>query len=368
MLNNIVFLVLFDVVLAIFSVFLSMMYFDIFLQRKRKKYAQKFVIVIFFVWQLITLRENTFSVYVNISVTVTVTLLIVIFTYEGKIWGKHVFVILFNAIWMFMEIICDYILINYFDNYLSLRLLKTVSSKMLFLFIILALKIIFIDYIRLKKSNSVYEQQLELCERHQREIELSILQIRDIKHNMKNNLNAILAYIENRDYERATQFINEIMESSGMGLMKISNTGNVVIDSLINYWSTVAEKYGINFITEFYIPMQIPFKGVDLCLILGNALENAVEATRCSEYMKYIQIGIRYDKENLLLSVKNSFDGYVKRNKYGKLKSAKIDVENHGIGLETIHRITERYQGTVIVDVVENDFTLKVLLYCQKEK
>lgn len=50
------------------------------------------------------------------------------------------------------------------------------------------------DDLRLKRMNAVYEQQLELCERHQQEREISTLQLRDVRHNMKNNLVSILAY------------------------------------------------------------------------------------------------------------------------------------------------------------------------------
>lgn len=424
-----------SVIIAVFSVFLLRLFFGIFLQKKRLKHAQHLRFVIFFIWQFGILRENLLPVYINIGVTIVVTLLTVAFIYKGKFWYKCIFVISFNAIWMLMETLCGFILMHYFDNYLSLQFLGSVASKMLFLFIILVLKIIFTDdeirelpsnysvvllflpigsiyiiyslfifssklsyengnissllaslilllinilivsiYLKLaddlhlRRCNSVYEQQLELCERHQQEIELSILQVRDIKHNMKNNLIMILAYVENGDYQQATQFINGIIESNVMSPITTANTGNIVIDSLINYWSTVAEKYGIDFITEFHIPMQMPFKGADLCLILGNALENAVEAAKFSKHIKCIQIRIKYDKENLILAVKNSFDGHVKRDKGGKLLTTKIDTENHGIGLESIYRTVERYQGSVIVDVTEKEFNLKILLYSQKEK
>ena len=75
---------------------------------------------------------------------------------------------------------------------------------------------------------SVYEQQLDLCERHQQERELSILRLRDMRHNMKNNLVSILAYAENGDNEKIIRFVNEIMEEGGIKTSTV--TKKVVLD------------------------------------------------------------------------------------------------------------------------------------------
>ena len=134
------------------------------------------------------------------------------------------------------------------------------------------------DDLRLKRMNAVYEQQLELCERHQQEREISTLQLRDVRHNMKNNLVSILAYAENKECEKIIGFVNEIMEEGGVTISTITNSGNIVIDSLIGYWYVTAKNKGIDFTVTISIPMKMPFKGADICLILGNLLENAVEA------------------------------------------------------------------------------------------
>ena len=152
------------------------------------------------------------------------------------------------------------------------------------------------DDLRLKRMNAVYEQQLELCERHQQEREISTLQLRDVRHNMKNNLVSILAYAENKECEKIIGFVNEIMEEGGVTISTITNSGNIVIDSLIGYWYVTAKNKGIDFTVTISIPMKMPFKGADICLILGNLLENAVEAAEKVNEKKYIKIQIKYDK------------------------------------------------------------------------
>ncbi len=218
--------------------------------------------------------------------------------------------------------------------------------------------------LRLRRTNSVYEQQLELCERHQEERELSLLQVRDVRHNMKNNLVSILAYAENGECKKIIKFVNEIMEEGGMKTSRIINSGNIVIDSLINYWYITAQKEGIDFSIDINIPIRMPFKGADICLILGNLLENAVEAARKVERNKYIRIRMKYDKNNLLLYIVNNYSGELIKDKSNGYKSTKVDSENHGVGLASVHRTVAKYHGVVVTDdSMPEKFLVKVVLY-----
>lgn len=220
------------------------------------------------------------------------------------------------------------------------------------------------DDLQLRRMTSVYEQQLDLCERHQQERELSILQLRDVRHNMKNNLVSILAYAENGDNEKIIRFVNEIMEEGGIKTSTVTNSGNIVIDSLIGYWYVEAKKVGIDFSVNLNIPMEMPFRGADICLILGNLLENAVEAAQKAEGKKYIRLHMKYDKNNLLLFVENNYKGVLIKTKDKRLKSTKTDAGNHGVGLSSVYRIAAKYHGVVTIDDgVTNHFLIRVVLY-----
>ena len=224
------------------------------------------------------------------------------------------------------------------------------------------------DDLQLRRMTSVYEQQLDLCERHQQERELSILRLRDMRHNMKNNLVSILAYAENGDNEKIIRFVNEIMEEGGIKTSTVTNSGNIVIDSLIGYWYVEAKKVGIDFSVNLNIPKEMPFRGADICLILGNLLENAVEAAQKAEGKKYIRLHMKYDKNNLLLFVENNYKGVLIKTKDKRLKSTKTDAENHGVGLSSVYRIAAKYHGVVTIDDdVANRFLIRVVLYGKQE-
>ena len=220
------------------------------------------------------------------------------------------------------------------------------------------------DDLQLRRMTSVYEQQLELCERHQQEREISTLQLRYIKHNMKNNLISILAYAEQKKCEKLIEFVNDIMEDGGLSISTIVNSGNIVIDSLIGYWYEIAKKKDIDFSINLSVPMKMDFKGADICLILGNLLENAVEAAEKVKGNKYIKIQMKYDKNNLLIFLMNSYQGKLIKTNDKNLKSTKSDAGNHGVGLPSVYRAVAKYYGTVnIDDSVPERFLIRVILY-----
>ena len=75
--------------------------------------------------------------------------------------------------------------------------------------------------------NLVYEQQLDLCARHQEERELSVLQMRDVRHGMRNHLLSILAYAERGEREKLIQFVTDIIEDGRLRPSEEINTGNM---------------------------------------------------------------------------------------------------------------------------------------------
>lgn len=423
-----------DILLIIFAIYLLFYYFDIFFKKRKSKVTGILGGAVFLVWQIIISKSSVLTGYLNISIAIIVTLVAVIIVYEGGSLNKCIFVLAFNAMWMLIETLSGYVLLIYFNQFIYPRVFDIVGSlisKLLFLFLISALKKVFsndeikglsakysimfvliptgsiyimnnmfqlsykinsdrinfqfavasiillginilifyiylklADDLRLRRMTSIYEQQLELCERHQQEREISTLHLRDIRHNMKNNLVTILAYAENEDCKKIIHFVNEIMEEGGISISAITNSGNIVIDSLIGYWSVAAKKADIDLTANISIPMKIPVKGADICLILGNLLENAVEAAEKVDEDKYIKIQMKYDKNNLLLYIVNSYNGRLIKTKDNKLKTTKSDTENHGVGLASVYRAVSKYQGSIIIDdSISGRFAVRVVLY-----
>lgn len=220
------------------------------------------------------------------------------------------------------------------------------------------------DDLQVRHINMVYAQQLDLCERHQKETELSILQMRDVRHNMRNHFLSILAYAEKKEYKMIIQFVKDVMDEGKLNISNACNTGNIVTDSLVGYWEKVAEDRGIEFQSEISIPMEMPFRGADISLILGNLLENAVEGADKAKTRKYIRFKLKYDKNNLIIVVENNYKGQLIRGKSEVLRTTKSDAANHGIGLPSVRRAIEKYHGMLIIDdSVPDRFVVRVVLY-----
>ena len=148
-------------------------------------------------------------------------------------------------------------------------------------------------------------------------------------------------------------------------------TGSTVVDSLLSMkYHEICEKLPhINFEAENLIfPKSCRIQPTDLCIILGNALDNAIEAcerlaadSRGSEC--FIRLSSLCRKEALLLTVENSFNGELKIGQGSVFPSTtKPDSNAHGIGMHNIRAAAQRYQGGVSWEAKEHQFTLTVML------
>lgn len=259
-----------------------------------------------------------------------------------------VFMLAYRTEWKYAEVY----------SLISGMILLVINALVFYIYIKLA------DDLQIRRMNLVYEKQLDLCERHQKETELSTLQARDVRHGMRNHLLAILAYAEKGESEKLIKFVEDIIEDGKLGKSETVNTGNIVADSLTGYWKMAAENEGIEFESELNIPMEMPFRGADISLIMGNLLENAVEGAREAEGRRYIRLKMKYDKNNLLMTVENSYKGELIKSKGGELRTTKKDATSHGIGLQSVRSAAEKYYGTVSVnDTAPGCFLVRVVLY-----
>lgn len=249
-------------------------------------------------------------------------------------------------------------------NVEPLKLIITMGIMLGINLIIFKLYAILEEESELKRCKIVFEKQLELFEINRCEREENILRMRKIRHNIKNDLIAIMAYAENKDYDNIISHIQFLLDVELEKSESDINTGNIVVDSMVSYKKRSAENMGISFLSDIHIPMDLKVSGADLSLILGNALENAIEASqKVGKDKRYIDVKMKYDKGNLIMNISNSFDGYILFDRNKNVKTIKSDPINHGIGLDSIRRVVDRYKGQVSITHTKDTFTLKILMY-----
>ena len=140
-------------------------------------------------------------------------------------------------------------------------------------------------------------------------------------------------------------------------------TGNQEIDAILNYTIGRAEKKGCKIETQIQVPNVCFMPKMDLNVLLSNLLDNALEALERVE-QRYIYISMKYKKGVFAICIQNSYDGtLIKKGK--KYITRKNDIESHGLGLQNVNKIIEKYNGEQTIETTNNMFKITILLYVE---
>lgn len=220
----------------------------------------------------------------------------------------------------------------------------------------------------IQKQNYVFEKQIQLCTEQIQEREKRDLEIRELKHNIQGHLLCLNEYIQKNDISGLKEYFSNVYQVFDNKENKICESGNIVIDTIINYKYRECIKYGINFNACINIPANITFNNADISVILENAIENAIEGTlKLVEKERNILVKMTFHHQNLLVEVRNSFDGIVKKNREGKYLTLKQDSENHGMGIQSIEKAVSKYNGLITIEH-DKEFVVTILLYGVHQK
>lgn len=224
------------------------------------------------------------------------------------------------------------------------------------------------DRLEIRKQQIIFNKQMELCKTQIIEREESDLNIRNIKHDIKNHLLCIREYMEKEHLDYAKKYIDGLIFDDHYFKNNSSiDSGNIVVDALLNYKLGIMKGLGIELIYRLEIPYDFSFNDVDICIILGNCLDNSIEAVSKLDTSdiekKIIYLEFIYRKKNLLLKIRNPYIGNTKLDKQGNYITTKENPENHGIGLISVKKAVMKYDGMVHIMTENQMFIVEILLY-----
>lgn len=205
-----------------------------------------------------------------------------------------------------------------------------------------------------RREKNYYHNQSELLQRNYEEL-------RQFRHDIKNRILVIKQMLDKNETERIYEYISHMTDILN-NIKVYSQSGNVVVDSIINYKLSKAENLGSQVKANVGIPTQISIEDDDIVIILGNLLDNAIEAIERVYDNKYIEVNIEYNKDCIFVAVKNSYDNVINIIN-GKIKTRKSDKMLHGIGLKSVETTIEKYNGVIHYEHDENEFVASVILY-----
>lgn len=217
----------------------------------------------------------------------------------------------------------------------------------------------------LREQNRLYAQQLELCSQQAEERESLYLDIRRIRHDLKNHLSGLLGMVQTGQTIEAEKYIMQMLDvGAGDRPEEVSRSGNIVVDSLINNAYATAQKANIQFNINVLVPASLPFESGHLAIVLGNLLENALEACRdIPDEKGFICLDISYAKDIFQLCIKNNYQANRKKDNIGHYLTTKDDNIYHGLGLSSINHAVIKYHGQMDITDNDNIFQVIVVMY-----
>lgn len=206
----------------------------------------------------------------------------------------------------------------------------------------------------LEEQNEAYLNQFEL-------LEASELAVRRIKHDWRNHISVLYALIDQEDASKSKEYIKEILQDFESESSYVQS-GNLEIDSVLNLKLKEAEVKGIEVDVEIAVPEKLGMSAYDLTVILGNILDNAIEATEKAAEPRKISIRLKYVSGRLMLAVSNPFTGkLIKRN--NTFETTKADKKTHGFGLKLVQNTIDKYDGEMSVTICDNRFEITILMF-----
>ena len=191
-------------------------------------------------------------------------------------------------------------------------------------------------------------------------------QVKRVRHDMVNHLLALDGYLANQQYHEALEYIHKLNDELDFGKRGIVSS-NVAIDALIGNGKLKAAKEGIDFECEVMIPRKLKIDEMDICIVLGNLLNNAIEACRRIDderVSKRIMLKMYYKQEYIFIELENSYDLSTIKKKNGRFVSSKLyrEKDEIGIGMGNMEKIVEKYEGVYQIDLSGKMFIVKIMM------
>lgn len=206
----------------------------------------------------------------------------------------------------------------------------------------------------LSRKLSLLEQEEHFPGQYVEEAKAHYDKTKSFRHDIKNHMVVIKELLQNGKLEKALDYIGDIGEM-GEGLSFPCSTGNPVVDILVGNKLGLAKSAGIDVSCSLMIPYPCAVRDIDFCIILSNALDNAICACKNikQDDEKYIHIQGRIQGDFIMLEVENSFMGH--------------SLFRQGTGLSNIKAVAEKYNGAMSVKVQDMVFVLNVLLIIPRQ-
>ena len=189
------------------------------------------------------------------------------------------------------------------------------------------------------------DYQVEVMSRQVKEVNEIYMTMRGWRHDYHNHLQNLKGHLAMGQIEEAKRYLNEL-EGELDGIRVKYSTGNVSLDAILNSKLSIAEKEKIGINCKAEIGENLTIGDIDLCVILGNLIDNAVESCRKmpEDAERFLRIYVCIRRQQLYIAVTNSTGEVIRKLDAEYISNKRGD---HGHGLKRVDLIVDKYNGYI---------------------
>ncbi|UZT06169.1 GHKL domain-containing protein [Clostridium sp. LQ25] len=189
-------------------------------------------------------------------------------------------------------------------------------------------------------------------------VESNNVKVREIKHNLNNQIIVLQSMINADNIEKANKYINKMLDNTHK-LSSKTYCENIIINSILNSKINYANSYNINCNVNVKIFENIKIEEDDLGVIIGNLLDNAIEANLfLKDKKRKIDISIYNKNNSIVINIKNTKD-----KKMLEENTWKSDKKNHGIGLNSVKKLVNKYNGAIANEDKGDFYEVNIIIW-----
>lgn len=263
----------------------------------------------------------------------------------------------YKTTWLFTVLFISSVVLILYLSYLHEKMTIYLSFIVTIEFLLAGNNQIFM---RKSYEESAAEYQNKILDKQVEEVQNIYLTMRSWRHDYHNHLQKLKAHIMMKQLDEANQYLNEL-EVDLDNVNQLVESGNINLDAILNSKLSLALKNKVEITYKAQVPKKLTISDIDLCVLIGNLIDNAVEA--CEKIKdkspKFVRLYIGIFKKQLYISVSNSTNEIIR-----KLDDEYITTKrgNHGHGLKRINNIIDKYDGYINRQNEPKVFVTEVLL------
>lgn len=206
----------------------------------------------------------------------------------------------------------------------------------------------------IRKKVAAFEQ--ELLQKYYAEVESMYTKMRGWRHDYRHHIQTLKVHASKGEMEEVQKYL-DMLDDDLTNVEAVVRTGNRITDAILNSKLSLAKEKQITVKAETNIPVQLSIPELDLCIVIGNLLDNAMEA--CMELppdRRLIRIYMEMKGNYLYLVLTNTASG-VKKEHFGTTKG-----KGHGLGLNRVDEVVKKHGGFLTRASEDEAFSTEVLL------